>query len=82
MRHAPALALLTALALALPFTALALLASAAWIEAGPALRLSLGPLAAEAWLRSPEIAGMVVGQVVLMLLVVLARTPQRAPRTA
>lgn len=81
MRNAPLLALLTTLAFALPFTALALLASAAWIEFGPA-RLIPGSLPAEAWLRSPEIIGMVVGQVVLMLLVVLARVPRGAPRAA
>jgi hypothetical protein len=74
------LAVLVTLALAVPFTALSLVLVAAIGKAGELLAtlpVSAWPsLAAEFSGRWPELAGMVVGQAAIMIVLLLARRPE------
>jgi hypothetical protein len=78
------LAVLVTLALAVPFTALSLVLVAAIGKAGELLAtlpVSAWPsLAAEFSGRWPELAGMVIGQAALMLILILARRPEPASK--
>jgi len=80
------LAVLVTLALAVPFTALSLVLVAAIGKAGELL----STMPASAWPdviaefsgRWPELAGMVIGQAALMLILLLARRSESAPDKA
>ena len=69
---------LAILGLALPFTLLAL-AGAAWLSenltqiASAAVGLDVGALLREGWSRWPEVLGMLIGQALIVLILVLAR---------
>jgi hypothetical protein len=80
------LAVLVTLALAVPFTALSLVLVAAIAKAGELLATlptSAWPsLASEFSGRWPELAGMVIGQAALMLILILARRPESASNDA
>ena len=64
--------------LALPFTLLAL-AGAAWLTenltriAGAIGQLDVRALAREGWSRWPEVLGMLIGQALILLVLILAR---------
>ncbi len=64
--------------LALPFTLLAL-AGAAWLTenltriAGAVGRLDVGSLVREGWSRWPEALGVLIGQALILLVLILAR---------
>lgn len=70
--------------LALPFTLLAL-AGAAWLTenltriAGAVGRVDVGTLVREGWSRWPEVLGMLIGQALIVLVLILARR-DLAPR--
>ncbi len=82
MNTRSALAVLITLALAVPFTALSLVLVALITKAGEVLA-TLPPSAfpdalAEFSGRWPELAGMVVGQAVIMLILLFARKSETA----
>jgi cytochrome c biogenesis protein CcdA len=84
-------AVLATLGLTIPFLVLGIL-GAAWLTQNltwwataiaSATQVDWGELALEGWSRWPEALGMVVGQALILLIVVLARdravVPRRAP---
>jgi len=86
MRNPTLVAVVATLGLAIPFTLLAL-AGVAWTTenltqiatalARPA-QLDWGALARETWARLPEVAGMIIGQALILLIFLLARREVRA----
>ncbi len=90
MRNVSLVAVIATLGLAVPFTLLAL-AGVAWTTenmtqiatnlASPA-QYDWAALAREAWARMPEVAGMIIGQALILVIFLLARREVRAERQA
>jgi hypothetical protein len=86
MRNVSLVAVVATLGLAIPFTLLAL-AGVAWTTenltqiatflAGPG-QLDWAALARETWARLPEVAGMIIGQALILVIFLLARREVRA----
>ena len=90
MRSVSLVAVIATLGLAIPFTLLAL-AGVAWTTenltqiaatlASPA-HYDWAALGREAWARMPEVAGMIIGQALILVIFLLARREVRAERQA
>lgn len=83
-------AILATLGLTIPFLVLGIL-GAAWLTQNlswwatalaSATQLNWADLAMEGWSRWPEVLGMVVGQALILLIVLLARDRASVPRDA
>ena len=90
MFRATLVAVLATLGLTIPFLVLGIL-GAAWLTQNlswwatalaSATQVNWADLAMEGWSRWPEVLGMVVGQALILLIVLLARDRASVPRDA